>query len=63
MAAEPGVTLMFSCPVMHSDCFCSKFYHQLTRSSSCKHACGGVCELFHCNEPIRLVDSVILTTS
>ena len=24
---------MFSCPVVHSNCFCSKFYHQLGASA------------------------------
>ena len=27
LCAKPGVTLMFSCQVIHSDCFFSKFYH------------------------------------
>ena len=24
LCAKPGATLMFSCPVVHSNCFCSK---------------------------------------
>ena len=26
---QVSLDLMFSCPVVHSDCCCSKFYHQL----------------------------------